>query len=71
MHVSLSSQITSDRMRANGLKFHQVKFRLDIIKSYLTERAVEHWNRLPREVFKLPFLQVYKRLLNIYVYKYI
>lgn len=60
--VGLLSQITSDRMTANCLTFHQVRFRLDIIKNLLTERAVKLWKRLPREMVKLPFLQVFKRL---------
>ncbi|KAK4820028.1 hypothetical protein QYF61_017701 [Mycteria americana] len=43
--VGLFSQVTSHRMRGNGLKLHQ-------------GRVVQHWNRLPREVVESPSLEV-------------
>jgi len=63
--VGLFSQVTSNRMRGNGLRLCQGRFRLDVQKSFFTQRAVRRWTRLPRAVGESPSLEGFKKRVDM------
>jgi len=52
---NLFSRVSCDRMRSNGFKLKEGRFRLDIRKKFFTMWVVKHWHRLPREMVSAAF----------------
>jgi len=63
--VGLCSQVTSDKTRGNSLKLLQRRFKIDIGKNLFTKRVTKHWNRLSREEAESPYLEVFKRQVDV------
>jgi len=60
---SLFTQAASDGARGNGLKL--CLGRLGTRKNLFIEKVLKHWHWLPREVFTLPSLEVFKRHVDV------
>ena len=69
MHTDTHTHRGSDifpecRTGNNGLKWEEARFQLDIRKNFLTARAVQQLNQLPREFVGSPTLEAFKRQLG-------
>ena len=62
--VGLFLRTGSDRMKRNGFKLEEGRFRLDIRKKFFTVRLMRHRNRLPREFVNAPSLIAFKARLD-------
>jgi len=60
----LFSRSCCDRTRGNCFKLKDSRFRLDLSKTFLTLRVVNHWNKLPRKATDAPSLETFKARLD-------
>ncbi|KFV48635.1 hypothetical protein N341_08047, partial [Tyto alba] len=54
----------NDRIRGNGFKLKEGRFRVEIRKKFFTVRAVRHWHRLQRKAVPAPSLEMVKARLD-------
>jgi len=52
--------LLSDRTRENGFKLKEGRFRLDVSRQFLTQRAVRLWHSCPEQLW-MPHPQWYSR----------
>lgn len=57
------SWVSTDRVKGNGLKLHQVTFRSGFRKNFFAKMGIRHWNRLPREIGVI-ILEVFLKMLG-------
>ena len=62
--MGLFIKARSDRMRGNGFKLEESRFRLDIRKKFFTVRVMRQWNRLPSKAVDIPSLEAFKARLD-------
>ena len=60
----LFSRVCGDRIKGNGFKLKEGRFKLDIRKKSFTVRVLRHWNRLPRDGVHAPSLETFKMRLD-------
>ena len=65
MKFSLFSQVNSNRMRRNGLKLHQARFRLDIRKNFFHRKGGEILEQSTNKVVESPSLEIFKKRVNV------
>ncbi len=53
----------SDRTNENGLKLYKGRFKLDIRRN--SDRLIRHWNRLPRKMVQSPFMEAFKKHVDV------
>ena len=62
--MGLLIRMCGDRVRGNGFKLEEGRFRLDIRKTFFTVRVVRHWNRLPSEVVNALSVEAFEARLD-------
>ena len=65
--MRLFSLVPSNRTRSNGHKLEHRKFHLKTGSNFFTDRVMECWNRLPREVVECSSLEIFKIHLDTFL----
>lgn len=70
LHAGALSTLIATRVlvtpaRQNGLKLHQVRFRLDITEKFFMGSVVQLWHKLLRTAIESPALDGFKRDMDI------